>query len=353
MTLSIEIEAIDHSNAPQIFKKDGLASFLDHIREQVSGEVPDIETAAGRKRIKSLAAQVSRSKTAVEKPGREYLKEIKALPKVVEAELREFVRACDALKEEVRKPLTDWENAEKERVTDIEAKISNIKHAKAISHDNSVQARKALEDLLAIVIDDSFAEFKADAALAKDEAITVLNGHIEFLTKQEEQAAEQLRLQKEAQAKAKAERDERLKREAKEQAEREHKEAIERANREKEEAEKRAIEAEAKAKRDAEEKLAQQQREAEQAKLKAEQAEAETRARIEREAKQKAEQEAAEQVRVEAEEKQRKANVEHRKQINNAIVNALVESAGLTLLDARNTVKVLAQGKVPNVEVKY
>ena len=39
----------------------------------------------------SLAAKVSKSKTAVEKPGRDYLRRLKEMPKVVEAELREFV----------------------------------------------------------------------------------------------------------------------------------------------------------------------------------------------------------------------------------------------------------------------
>ncbi|MER2492350.1 hypothetical protein [Catenovulum sediminis] len=353
MSLPVEIDNIDQSKAPEIYKTGGLKPFIEHIREQVTGEVPNLETDAGRKRIKSLAAQVSRSKTAVEKPGREYLKEIKALPKVVETELREFVRACDALKEEVRKPLTDWENAEKARVSDIQATISRIKDAGLISYEHSAQASKAVDDLLAVVIGDSFAEFKAEAALAKDEAIGLLRQQVDELAKQEVEAEKQAKLQKEVEEKARIDREERLKREAREQAEREHQEAIAQAQRDKEAAEIRAIEAEDKAKREAEEKLAKQQREAEEAKQKAEQAEAETRARIESETKRKAEQEAAEKARVEAEEKQRKENIEHRKQINNAIVNALIESAGLTLLDARNTVKALAQGKVPNVEVKY
>jgi hypothetical protein len=76
--------------APSIYVENGLDKFLEQIREGVN-EVPDLSTAKGRARIASLAAQVSRSKTAVEKPGRDYLKRLKEQPKVVEAELRRFV----------------------------------------------------------------------------------------------------------------------------------------------------------------------------------------------------------------------------------------------------------------------
>ena len=86
--------------APAIYVENGLDSFLEKIRAGVN-EVPDLSTAKGRARIASLAAQVSRSKTAVEKPGRDYLKRLKEQPKVVEAELRRFVTECDQLRDEV------------------------------------------------------------------------------------------------------------------------------------------------------------------------------------------------------------------------------------------------------------
>jgi septal ring factor EnvC (AmiA/AmiB activator) len=122
--LPVAIEAISTENAPSIYKADGLKPFIAHIKEQVSGEVPDLTTKKGRDRVASLAAQVSRSKTAIEKPGRDYLKHLKELPKTVEAELREFVRECDALRDEIRKPLTDWEDAEKDRVEAHKANIA-------------------------------------------------------------------------------------------------------------------------------------------------------------------------------------------------------------------------------------
>lgn len=67
----LSIIEITPDMAPRIYVEKGLEKFLEQIREGVN-EVPDISTDKGRKRIASLAAKVSRSKTAVEKPGRDY-----------------------------------------------------------------------------------------------------------------------------------------------------------------------------------------------------------------------------------------------------------------------------------------
>lgn len=98
--LAVTIDDISEANAPAIYVKDGLKPFLQAVQEEVSSQVPDLSTAKGRDRIASLAAKVSKSKVAVEKPGREYLKRLKEQPKVVEAELKAFVDAMDALRDE-------------------------------------------------------------------------------------------------------------------------------------------------------------------------------------------------------------------------------------------------------------
>lgn len=72
---------------------------MSGFKAEVTTEVPDLKTAKGRARIASLAATVSKSKAAVEKPGRDYLKRLKEMPKVVEAELREFVTKMDNLRD--------------------------------------------------------------------------------------------------------------------------------------------------------------------------------------------------------------------------------------------------------------
>ena len=119
MTTEISvIDEITQDRAPAIYGHGSLGKFYDHVKAEVSGEVPDISTKKGRDRIASLAAKVSKSKVAVEKPGREYLKRIKELPKTIEAELREFTRQMDALRDETRYPLTAWEDAEMDNISE-------------------------------------------------------------------------------------------------------------------------------------------------------------------------------------------------------------------------------------------
>ncbi|MDR7875839.1 hypothetical protein P3Z48_21395, partial [Yersinia mollaretii] len=88
---------------PALYVTNGLDKYLNQIRQAVN-EVPDVTTAKGRARIASLAASASRSKTAIEKPGREYLRHLKEQPKIIEAELRRFVIECDEIRDETRRP---------------------------------------------------------------------------------------------------------------------------------------------------------------------------------------------------------------------------------------------------------
>ncbi|SUF22579.1 hypothetical protein [Pseudomonas putida] len=98
--LAVKIEEISEANAPALYVAGGLQQFIDLVKGEVEGEVPRPQTRKGRERIASLAAKVSKSKTAVEKPGRDYLRRLKEMPKVVEAELRDFVTKMDALRDE-------------------------------------------------------------------------------------------------------------------------------------------------------------------------------------------------------------------------------------------------------------
>lgn len=58
---------IKPEQAPALYIPNGLDAYLEHIKASVN-EAPDLNTKKGRDRVASLAAQVSRSKTAVEKP---------------------------------------------------------------------------------------------------------------------------------------------------------------------------------------------------------------------------------------------------------------------------------------------
>ncbi|EOA7127690.1 hypothetical protein ACH117_003544 [Yersinia enterocolitica] len=306
---------------PTLYVTNGLDKYLSQIRQAVN-EVPDVTTAKGRARIASLAASASRSKTAIEKPGREYLRHLKEQPKIIEAELRRFVIECDEIRDETRRPLTEWE-AEQERLK-LEAE------AKKKAEELAAEIEVAHE--MALLMNDAF---DRDAKAKADEIERLRKAHEEFIA---QQAAE----------KAKREVEEKAKRdiEAAEQRERDAKLAQERA-------EQTAKDAAAKAERDAKELAERVEREKQEAiaaeKLKAQQ-EAE---RVQREAKQKEDARLAEEKRIADEAAARAANEAHRKTVGTAVVNGLIEHAGLTREQAIVTLCAIKDSKIPHTNIHY
>jgi len=342
--------------APAIYVENGLDSFLEKIRAGVN-EVPDLSTAKGRARIASLAAQVSRSKTAVEKPGRDYLKRLKEQPKVVEAELRRFVTECDQLRDEVRRPLTEWEDAEKartealqQRLVDLRALADVIDTAGNYLPSADIQAR--ILEAKSVVLDDSWQERAAEAGVAKDSTIQQLEASLVIAQKREHEAAELDRLRKEAEEKARLEREENIRREAAEQAKRD---AEAKAQAEIDAAARRESEARAATERAEREKIEAQKKAEREAKAAAEKAEQEKNAAIAAERRRHEEAESArlaEQKRIAEEEARRAADKEHRRSINRQAISDLIES-GLTQEMAEKALIAIASGKVSAVSIKY
>ncbi|ECY9996265.1 TPA: hypothetical protein G8370_002757 [Salmonella enterica] len=317
--------------APSIYVENGLEKFLEQIRESVK-EVPDLSTAKGRARIASLAAQVSRSKTAVEKPGRDYLRHLKEAVKPAEAELRRFVSACDEMRDEVRRPLTEWE-AEQERIKAEEA--MNVLHAEALEMNIKFDQERA-------------AKFEADHEMA-----LLMNEKHDREAKEKAEEAERQRIAHE----------EELKRQAAEKAKREAEEKIER---ERAEASRREAELKLKAEQAERERIAADQKAEAEKKAAAERAEREKQEAIEVE-KRKAQEEAdrikreaeakevarlAEEKRIADEAAARAADVEHRRAINAAAVQALIEQ-GIPDDWAKACVVAIARGKVPATTINY
>ncbi|MBH3360466.1 hypothetical protein [Pseudomonas guariconensis] len=367
----VEIDQISEENAPAIYVAGGLKRFIEIAKAATEGEVPDLTTRKGRERIASLAAQVSRHKTAVEKPGREYLKRLKEMPKVVEAELREFVSEMDALRDRVRQPLTDWQAAEDARIdrhTDRLDWLRNQDDGLAELEASDITARIASVE--AVTIGPEWEEFEAEAAREKDKMLTVLRAGLAKREEYDTQQAELARLRREAEERAEQDRI-RLAQEAAVEAERQRVAQQQQAERE----------AAARREQDLLDQAAAQEREAEnqrlQLKLQAEQAErarlqaeadrvaAEQRAEQERQAAVRRAEEAAEQARQEErrradaaaaeivrQQEARERDEAHRRSINRAALEAFV-AGGMTEECAKQAITLIAQRKIPNIAISY
>ncbi|MBT9303260.1 hypothetical protein [Pseudomonas sp. TAE6080] len=380
--LAVTIDDISEANAPAIYVKDGLKPFLQAVKEEVSSQVPDLTTAKGRARIASLAKKVSDSKVAVEKPGRDYLRRLKEMPKVVEVELKEFVDAMNALRDETRKPLTDWEAAEQARKDKHVDGIQAIKDMTVFeATPAAAHVAKLIADLQAVEINDAWEEFLPEAAQVKDETLAKLRNLLAERAQHEAEQAELVRLRAETEAQAKRDRDAEIARVAAEQARlhaeqqaqaerdaaaRREQELLDQAAATQRAAAQAALDAEAVAER----QRLQLELQAEQARTAAAQAEAsrvaaEQRAEQERIAAIKRQEEAVEQARIAEQARAdaaadeilrqaeaREADLEHKKSINRAALEAFI-AGGMPEACARQAVTLIAQRKIPAITISY
>lgn len=323
---------IKPDQAPALYIAGGLDAYLEQIRQSVN-EVPDLSTDKGRKRVASLAAQVSRSKTAIEKPGREYLKRLKEAVRPAEAEIKRFVDACDELRDTTRRPLTEWET-EQERIAAEKAaeeeclRIEAEEKAALEALKKQVEADHEMALLMNKDIDRERADKAAEAErqrIAREEEI-----QRQAEEKAKREAAEQA--QREIDSAAAREREALL---AKERAEREQREAAEKAERDRIAAEQKA-EADKQAAIEAERRKAQEEAD-----------------RIRREVEQREHARLAEEKRKADEQARREADVKHRKAVGTDIVKALLAHTSLTREQAIEVLTAIKDGSIPHTGISY
>ncbi|MCH7421269.1 hypothetical protein [Shewanella sp. MM_2022_3] len=181
--LPVPFEEITEAKAvelgPLLYTEPGaLKPYLDHIKASVN-EVPDLTTTKGRDRIASLAASVSRSKGVVEKPCRAYLKHLKAVVKPIEQNIKEFVDECDALRDKTREPLTKWEEEQKAILERLKAKVdyfgeeyqSMLENMPSNVHERADFIKAVLEDIKAEPVGDDFESMKEAGEAAKAQTV--------------------------------------------------------------------------------------------------------------------------------------------------------------------------------------
>ncbi|KHE04890.1 hypothetical protein [Citrobacter braakii] len=318
-----DLVVIEKSSAMAVFtNNEQLDPIIEKIEKEARSLVPDVSTKKGRDAIASMAHKVARSKTYIDNAGKDLVAELKALPKQIDESRRIVRERLYALKDEVRRPLTEWE-AEQERIKEEEAaRIKAEEDRKRFESDHEIA-------LLMNEKHDREAKEKAEESERQRIA------HEEELKRQ---AAEQAK--REAEEKAAAELAAAKKREedaiaARAKAELLAKQAQERAEQEAKDAAEKA-EAEKKAAIEAEQRKAQEEAD-----------------RIKREAESKEAARLAEEKRISDEKAKREADVKHRKAVGTEIVNALTANTSISRDQAIEVLKALMDGLVPRTQINY
>ena len=317
-TALVKVEAL---NPIALFTEGGIAALLKEIESKAKNFTPDISGAKGRKEISSMAHKVSRSKVVLDDLGKNLVSEWKTKSKKVDEARKEARDRLDELRDEVRQPLTLWEQAEEARIAaeQLAAEMEQA-HAEALAENSLYDRQKAVEAKEA-----ELARIEEERR-QKEEAELLELERIENEKRQKEQEAKRIK-EAEERAKLKAEEDAKARIAEAERKEREAKEAVERAEREKIAA-------------------------AERARIEQERAVQEAERKAKEEADRKEQMRLAEEDRKRAEEKIRSANVENQRAKNAAACAAFVKN-GIDEATARKVISLIAKGMIDHIGIHY
>jgi len=308
-------------NALEVFTCDKAEAVVSAIEEHARSVVPDLSSVKGRKAIASNAAAVARSKVALDNLGKELVSEWKTKAKAVDNERKMMRDRLSLLRDEVRQPLTEWEEADR---------IRAIEQAKALKliEDHS----EALE--MNVMFDREREFARRDAELkAREHALA------------EAQKAEIAELEKRKADELAAAEEERKEIERQARIEKEKAEAVEKAKADAEQAVRDAEEAQARAERESIEAKAREKANAEFAEKREREA-----AEVARQAE-LARQESERKAKADAEAK-REANTRHVGKIRREALDDLIAMKVSEDL-AVKIVKAIHAGKIRNITITY
>lgn len=334
MSEIMDLVVIEKKNAMAVFtNNDQLDPLIEAIEKEARSLVPDVTTKKGRDAIASMAHKVARSKTYIDNAGKVLVAELKALPKQIDESRRVARERLDALKDEVRRPLTEWE-AEQERIKAEEA--MNAMHAEAlemnIKFDQELAAKFEADHEMSLLMDKDIDRERADKAAEAERQRIAREEEIKRQAEEKAKREAAEKVQREIDAAAAREREAIL---AKERAERERIEAQQRAERERREAAERA-EREKQAAVESERRKAQEEAD-----------------RIRRESEQREQARLAEEKRKADEQARREADVKHRKAVGTEIVKALLANTSLTRDQAIEVLTAVKDGRIPHTGISY
>lgn len=366
--ISTELALPQAASLAVLFKtENGINPLLDELEAKARAEANGLTVATkkGRDALVSLAFKVSKSKAELDRQGKALTEQQRTEVNAVNASRKVASDRLDALRDEIRAPVTEWEAAEEARVQSLKDRLAAIDADRVDPTYSSGLIQSIHDEIAALVIGSDWAEYRDIAEAKQSDALSKLAGYLTAAKDREAQAAELAKLRAEADARAEADRARAEQEAAQAEAERIAAEQAERARLASEKAEadritaeKAEVERQAQVERD---KLAAAEAATIEAEQRAAKERAEADARHQKElADAKAREEAAAQrerdrianeAKAEADARaKREADQAHRAKIKGDISRALAALAGASTPD--DIADALMAGKIPHCEVK-
>lgn len=338
---------LDENKTNELFVMNGLDEFINKIKAEVAKAPNDISTKSGRAEIASLAFKVAKSKKEIERLGKKAAEDAKKTIAAINSERDRGVSALQEIQDNIRKPLTEWEQEEEKRVAVHERLLGDIKSSGEhceLNWQTELLERMQNELVIASSLSHDWQEFKNRAEAEIKIATDKISLAIEKRKKYDAEQAELAKLRAEQTAREQKERDDKIAAEAAEKARLEA-ERIANAAR---------LEAEAKAKAEAD-KI---EREKQEAIERAKKAEADRLAAIEAERKRQTD----EAAKIAEETAKREADTAHKAKINNEALLGILsvifsqppeDCTEYEKNTGKNLIKAIASGQIAHVKINY
>lgn len=187
---------------------DEAEALFARIRAEIDAFVPDLSTVTSRAAIKSLAFKVTKTKTAVEAARKDKTEAWRKQTDAVNASGRVIKARLEQMEEEARKPLTEWEEAEKSRVERVANWFDAAERAAVILNDDTSEAvGERLATFEGMTLDaDTFGDSLERAEQVRQQTVEVLRAAVARLIQAEADRAELDRLRAEAVAREEQDR---------------------------------------------------------------------------------------------------------------------------------------------------
>lgn len=193
----INLAVIYHADQlPVLFGKqtqDGKPKILgvvEAIEQQARSIVFDITTKAGQETCRKISATVAKAKTAIDNAGKTKKEEYTIFTKRIDSDRNLAKNRLQALQDAIRQPLTDMENAEKQRKEMLENRLNNLENYFDVYTVTSAAVGDAITTLQNTLINESWEEYQSIAAAKKAQELTRLQTMLAQVQQREADAAE-------------------------------------------------------------------------------------------------------------------------------------------------------------------
>jgi len=185
--------------------------FYDRVKARTDEFVADTSTAKSRAEIASRAFEVTKVGTTLNKAGLNLTEDWRARTKAVNDARMPMVERMKALAADVRRPLTEWEEAEDARLAANANALAEIRQAAVVTpEDTSTTVDERGRRIWALAFDaPQWLEDEAnEATLAKEHTVNTLVAAKKRLVIEEQERAELAELRREKEARIERERQE-------------------------------------------------------------------------------------------------------------------------------------------------